>query len=147
MTFSLIPILRRCRAGLLGLVLVTALGTAAGVEVVVNPGVAVSSLSTAMVRAIFAMKLQQWPDGTPIRVFVQSDDSAEHQALCKQVLDLYPYQMRDAWNRLVFTGTGQAPLKVGSSEEMSKRVAETPGAIGYLMKVEKHDAVHAISIR
>lgn len=143
----LIEILHRCRTGLLGLLLAGLLGSAWGIEVVVHPGVAVSTLSPSMARAIFAMKLPQWADGTPVRVFVLTDDSPEHQALCKQVLDLYPYQLRDAWNRLVYTGTGQAPIKVTSVEEMSKRVAATPGAIGYLMKVEKYEAVRVVPVR
>lgn len=141
------PLHCRCRTALLGLVLSLLLGTAWGLDVVVHPGVSLGTLSPSMARAIFAMKLPQWPDGTAVRVFVLADDTAEHQALCKQVLDLYPYQLRDAWNRQVYTGTGQGPVKVGSVEEMSRRVANTPGAIGYLSKVDKNEAVRIVPVR
>ena len=41
-----------------------------------------------------------------------------------------------AWDRLVFSGTGQAPDTVTSTEEMLARVASTPGAIGYLSQIQ-----------
>jgi hypothetical protein len=43
--------------------------------------------------------------------------------------------MRSAWDRLVYSGTGQAPLEVSSEEEMRAKIASTPGAIGYLKTV------------
>jgi len=74
---------------------------------------------------------------------------------CKQILGVFPHQYRAAWDRLVYSGTGQAPLEVaseeemharlagtrgearvvvGSEEEMRARVAGTSGAIGYLSR-------------
>lgn len=121
--------------------------TAWAVDVIVNPGVPVSAISVNTARAIFAMKMNQWPDGKPVRVFVLRDENQEHQALCKQILDLYPYQLREAWNRLVYTGIGQAPMTVGTEEEMVEKVASTPGAIGYVMKANKNETIRALTIR
>lgn len=122
-------------------------GAAQAVDVIVNPGVSVSAVSASTARAIFAMKLSQWPDGKPVRVFVLGDDTLGHQSLCKQVLDLYPYQIREAWNRLIYTGIGQAPATVSTEEEMLRKVASTPGAIGYVMKAEKNETIRALAIR
>lgn len=103
-----------------------------GAEVVVNDGVNQQSLSVTTIRAIFGMRLRTWPGGMPIQVFVLYDDHPLHTRFCKEVLNIFPHQLRLAWDRLVFSGTGQAPYQVSSEQEMRIRIAATPGAIGYL---------------
>lgn len=116
------------------------------VTIIVNPSVTVSSASQNAVRSMFAMKLLQWPDGQPVRVFVLPDDNSLHKAFCKEVLDVYPYQLRQTWDRLVYSGTGQAPIEVGSEEEMLKSVANTPGALGYLKKTKPGERIRTLSV-
>ena len=100
-------------------------------EVITNPGVPDQKLSQTALRAIFSMRLRTWPDGSLIRVFVFSDDFPLHVQFSKKVLNIFPYQLRRTWDRLVFSGTGQAPIEVKSLQEMYDRVASTAGAIGY----------------
>ncbi len=116
------------------------------VEIVAHRGVAVNSLSLASARAIFGMRQVKWPDGTPIRVFVLPDDNAAHGAFCKERLNLFPYQLRQSWDRLVYSGIAQAPSEVSSEEELMSKVAATPGAIGYVRKVKNNDPVKIINI-
>ncbi|MGH8582307.1 MAG: hypothetical protein ACREWG_05870 [Gammaproteobacteria bacterium] len=59
------------------------------------------------------------------------DDYPVHVRFCNEVLGLFPYQLRSAWDRLVDSGTGQAPLQVGDPVEMRNRIDGDPGAIGY----------------
>jgi hypothetical protein len=107
-------------------------GLESQVEVIVNDSVSQSVLPVTTARAIFGMRLRIWPDGTPIEVFVLYDTNPLHGAFCKQILNIFPHQLRLAWDRLVFSGTGQAPHQVNSEQEMRFRVATTRGAIGYL---------------
>lgn len=116
------------------------------VEVVVNDSVQQQVLSVNTVRAIFGMRLRTWPNGRPIRVFVLYDERPLHAAFCKRVLNIFPHQLRLAWDRLVFSGTGQAPNQVGSEEEMRSRIATTPGAIGYLGETTINDSVRVPAI-
>ncbi len=81
--------------------------------------------------SIYVGRLTTWRDGRPIRVFVLPDDAAVHEQFCRQVLGTYPYVLRSAWDKLVYTGTGFAPTVVRDVEEMRRRVESTPGAIGY----------------
>jgi len=118
--------------------------------------------------AIFGMRLRAWEDGTPIRVYVLPDNHAVHIAFCKQILGVFPHQYRTAWDRLVYSGTGQAPLEVaseaemrarlagirgeapvvlGSEEEMRARVAGTAGAIGYLSRKMIDESVTVLQVQ
>jgi hypothetical protein len=65
-------------------------------------------------------------------VFVLKDDDPLHVVFCKQVLHVFPHQMRAAWDRLVFSGTGRAPEPVENMEEMRSRLRSTEGGVGYL---------------
>lgn len=117
-----------------------------GEAVVVHAGLGVQSLELATLRAIFGMRVLEWPDGTPIRVFVMRSDSELHRRFTKGTLQIFPYQLQQAWDRLVFSGTGQAPREVESIEEMRRRIAETPGAIGYLPENTLTDKLAAVEV-
>lgn len=106
--------------------------TACAQEVVVNPSVQERALTRGALRAIFSMRLRTWPDGSSIKVFVLGDNSPLHVKFSKNILNVFPYQLRRTWNRLVYSGTGQAPIQVESIKEIVEQVASTPGAIGYL---------------
>lgn len=116
-------------------------------EIVTNPAVSEKALSANSLRSIFSMRLKTWPDGTKIRVFVLPDDDQLHQSVAKEKLNVFPYQLRSTWDRLVFSGTGQAPIKVDSSEEMLAKVASTPGAIGYLWRANINENVNVLQIK
>jgi ABC-type phosphate transport system substrate-binding protein len=101
---------------------------------IVHPSVEQEQISLSLAKQIFAMKLKQWPGDGPIKVFVLPDRYPLHVRFSKQILDLFPVQLRLVWDRQVFSGTGQAPQVVDSEEEMLRFVADTPGAIGYLSR-------------
>lgn len=110
------------------------------VRPVIHPGINTDHLSRNLLRSIFGMRLRTWQDGLPVRVFVLPDDAPIHGIFTKQQLNIFPYQLRAGWDRLTFTGTGQAPIIVQSEDEMYSLVASTPGAIGYLSeaRIDKH---------
>jgi len=102
-------------------------------HIITNPSVADQHMDVTLLRSIFAMKRRNWDNGEAITVVVLKDTNPAHIEFCKQVLNVYPHQMRRMWDRLVYSGTGQAPIEVSSEEEMKLLIATTPGAIGYLM--------------
>ncbi|SDY31516.1 substrate-binding domain-containing protein [Nitrosomonas sp. Nm58] len=120
--------------------------TSGSIEVVVHLSVNTQHLSRNSLRAIFGMRLRAWQDGSPIRVFVLPDDAPLHNLFAKEKLNIFPYQLRSAWDRLIFSGTGQAPFLVSSEEEMRVRVATTPGAIGYLKRVNIDDSIQILHV-
>ena len=118
----------------------------AGETLVVNPGVEYSDIARGTARSFFYMRLREWPDGTPVRVFVLPDNHSLHVAFAKEVLNVFPYRLRRAWDRAVFAGLGQAPQQVDNVEQMRARVAETPGAIGYLPEDKIDETVRPLDI-
>ena len=103
-------------------------------------------MSRYVLSAIFGMRLTTWPDGTAIRVFVLSEENHLNSLFCKQILHIFPHQLRTAWDRLVYSGTGQAPAVLVSEQEMRTRIANTPGAIGYLTKETLDDTVAILPV-
>lgn len=120
---------------------------AAAVEVIVHPSVGETSMSVANAKSIFSMKQTRWRDGGQIRVFVLPDGHPAHGEFTKKILNLYPYQLRQIWDRQVYSGIGQAPQEVSTEEEMLSRVATTPGAIGYLSKPNVTHQVRILSVQ
>ncbi|THD01189.1 hypothetical protein B1810_20815 [Panacagrimonas perspica] len=102
------------------------------VDIVTSPEHADVALDRTSIRAIFSARLRQWPDGSPIRVFVLPDSEPVHAQFCREQLGTFPYVLRAAWDRLVYTGTGLAPEVVSNEREMRVRLAATRGAIGYV---------------
>ncbi|MGR9114189.1 MAG: hypothetical protein ACU85E_00360 [Gammaproteobacteria bacterium] len=83
-------------------------------------------------REIFFGRRTRWPDGSPLRVFVLPDQNPVHIKFAKEILGVYPYQLRSAWDRMVYSGTGTPPVVVDSLEQMQILITQTPGAIGYI---------------
>jgi hypothetical protein len=128
--------------------------SAVSVQVVTHPGVSLDSGDASpsgyagrlSLRAVFGMRLRAWPDGQPIRVFVLDDDHPVHRRFAKTVLSVYPYQLRRVWDQQVYSGTGQAPNRVGTQQAMREAVAGTAGAIGYLAADQVDDSVRVLGI-
>lgn len=98
-------------------------------------------------RAIFSMRHTEWKNGTPVKVYVFSDNSPEHQMFSKEILEIFPYQLRLAWDRQVFSGIGQYPEQVSSSKEMLAKIKLTPGSIGYIPIQEVSNDVRILQIQ
>lgn len=112
----------------------------AQVILIVQPQNIATELSRNSLRAIFAMRQTEWPNGSAVQVFVLEDKNNTHIAFCKDILGMFPYQLRRVWDRQVFSGTGTAPTIVKTQQEMLIRVAETEGAIGYMMTNDKDNS-------
>ncbi|MCE8042211.1 hypothetical protein HBJ58_08635 [Halomonas desiderata] len=116
------------------------------VVLIAHPQVANTALTRDTTRAIFAMRQRSWPDGQAVRVFVLPNNHPVHARFAKERLTVYPHQLQLAWDRMVFSGTGQAPSQVDNQIEMLERVATTPGALGYLEREYLDDRVQVVTM-
>lgn len=108
-----------------------------------NPG----EVSRNTLRAIFVMRHAKWNDGTPVKVYVYADDSPEHETFSKEVLKFFPRQLRQAWDKQVFSGLGQYPEQVSSTKEMLAKVKATPGSVGYVSIQEVNKDVRILQMQ
>ncbi|HET8707383.1 MAG TPA: hypothetical protein VFM46_13850 [Pseudomonadales bacterium] len=108
-------------------------------SVIVNSSSGADAVSLSEVRAIFSMRLRRWPNGLPVTVYILKSDSVTHSDFCKNILNIYPHQLQATWDRMVYSGTGKAPIVVNSEAEMREMVAATPGAIGYVAEAKLDD--------
>ncbi|MFC6980572.1 substrate-binding domain-containing protein [Microbulbifer taiwanensis] len=115
------------------------------VFVVVNRD-SVDALDQKALRAIFSMRLQNWEDGSKVRVFVLPDNDATHRQFVREILRMYPHQLRRSWDRAIYSGMGEAPEVVSSEEEMTRRLLNNPGAIGYLSEDPRDERLYTVAI-
>lgn len=116
------------------------------VIVIANKNISEKTLTLGAVRSIFGMRLRSWNGGKPIRVFVFNDHHPLHIQFSKKILGVFPHQLRWSWDRLVFSGTGQAPTYVKTESEMLEYVKNTPGAIGYITGGQDHGHVKELPV-
>ncbi len=116
-------------------------------EMIVNPRVGLSTITTNEARLFMTLRLKAWPNGVPVKVFVLPDDDPLHRRFVKNVLGLFPYQLRRVWDRQLFSGTGQAPTTVETEAEMIRRVAADPGGLGYVKTLPVDSTVRSLEVR
>ena len=114
------------------------------VLLVSHSSVSKNKLTRREVRAIFSMRLTHWPNGNPVSVFVLQDNNPLHIKFCKNILNIFPHQLRLVWNKLSFSGTGTAPIELISEQEMLEAIRSTPGAIGYLKEVNDNASLQIL---
>lgn len=117
------------------------------VIVINNPQMTDTLLSTSALRGVFGMRLHNWPEtGTPIKVFVLEDQHPLHENFARTILSIFPHQLRNAWDRVIYSGIGQAPNVVASEQEMLNQVATTAGAVGYISRTMVNNSVRIVEI-
>ena len=111
---------------------------ASELNVMVNESVMVTELSRSELRQIFTGQRQYWDDGTKITVFVLQDRDELHKQFCRDILQMFPYQLSRLWDQITYSGQGVTPVRVISYQALIDALENTPGAIGY---VERTDIV------
>ncbi|WP_373294949.1 hypothetical protein [Vreelandella hamiltonii] len=116
------------------------------IVLVAHPDIEHSALPRDALRAMFAMRQRTWPNGQAMQVFVLPNRDTVHARFAKEMLAVYPHQLQLAWDRMVFSGMGQAPHRVRDQVDMREQVARTPGALGYLEREYLDESVRVISM-
>ena len=104
----------------------------AGVAVIGNPDLGVTSITAAQAADIFLGKMTKLPDGTQITVIEHKDGDAVKEEFYDKVVGKSPSQLKAYWAKLVFTGEGVPPKEYAGDKTVLEHVAGTPGAIGYV---------------
>ncbi len=103
-------------------------------------------LTVRELRAIYSLRLKQWPNGLPITVVALSNDSILHNDFCKKILRVFPHQLKLGWDRVTFSGLGRPPIIAKNKDEMYEIIKNTPGAIGYIDQINKNSESSVIPV-
>lgn len=115
-------------------------------ELIINSEASIKSISQSDLRAVFSGRMRQWPSGVPVRVVLLKGDPDLHVDFCKNYVKYSPLQLRRVWKRVIFSGMGEGPYFVSSTEEMEKAVKEIPGAIGYVGISTQKEGINELSV-
>ena len=139
---------RRKAWGIALLLLATAFPAASeSVQIITSADRKSVAISRELLQGIFTLRLREWPDGLPVRVFVLPDKDELHRRFARDLLGTHPYVLRNTWDRRVFTGTAFAPVVVESESEMRRWVKSTPGAIGYVLHSSGDGRVRVVPVQ
>ncbi len=114
---------------LIALVSCIALNAYGQVSVIANKSVSESTVSPAKLSSIYLLETTTWSNGKKIVVF---DNSSDVKKLFYDMIGKDQMNIRKEWMKKQLTGEARAPETLSSDEEVLKKVAATPGAIGYV---------------
>lgn len=100
--------------------------------VIVNPASEITQLSQDDLTRIFLIKTKTYPNEKPVVPFIPREDDPTRLQFEAAVLEKSPMQVKAYWTRLLFTGRGNPPANLDSADQIKKKVAESPSAIGYI---------------
>jgi ABC-type phosphate transport system substrate-binding protein len=102
----------------------------AQVAIIANKSVGAASIDAGSAANIYALDLKNFGGAT--LVLFDLADGNDAKSKFYGFLGKSPADMKKVWLKAKLTGNGNPPTTVGSDDEMLKKVASTPGAIGYI---------------
>jgi len=123
------------------------LALAKDVALVANKGGSVSVVTMAELAKLCKAQTSRWPDGKSVTLIVRDPASPEMKMVLEKIYSMTP----DAVNELIATANHgrmnhPAILVVSSDEELVKKVAGTPGAVGLVDVYAINSSVDVIKI-
>lgn len=115
----------------------------AQVAVIVHKAAPVDTLTQAELFDYFSCEVKTWSNKTPVVVFDLKPQSEIKEAFY-EFLGKSASRMKSIWMKKLLMGEGDPPQALLSEEEVLKKVAATPGAIGFVSKARVHDGVKVV---
>ena len=128
---SLSKISYRTSLIVMSLVATPSFSCADDLKVMAHESVSIAQLNRSELRQIFTGHRQYWQNGKKITVFVLQDNNELHKQFCRDILQMFPYQLSRLWDQLTYSGQGVTPVRVSSYEALIEALESTEGAIGY----------------
>jgi len=126
--FSMIRKLLCC----LLLALLAGPAAAAELVVVVSARSPITALRAEQVADIFLSEATRFPDGGEVVALDLPIGSPLRDDFYLKVANRTPALMKAYWTKRIFTGRGQPPRELPSSQAVRKLVADNPTLIGYI---------------
>ncbi len=109
----------------------SAAATEVDVAIIVHPDVALDSLGKAQLLDYYTGDIQRWPDGVQVVVTDLKSKGPVRDGFYG-FLGRRPSRMKSIWLRRMLSGEGEPPEAFETEEDVVRRVAATPGAVGFV---------------
>lgn len=101
------------------------------VAVIAHKQVPLDTLSRAQLLDFYSCDIKYWNKALPV-VVIDLKPQSEAKALFYKFLGMPASRMKSVWLRKMLLGEGEPPAAMASEEEVLKKVASTPGALGFV---------------
>lgn len=113
------------------LAVLAAPAASAEVVVIVHKSVPIQTIDSRTLFDLYSGDIKKWSNGQAV-VLLDLDSRGEVRSTFYDYLGKSSSRMRSIWMKNMLAGEGSPPEAIASEEEIIKRVAATPGAIGYV---------------
>lgn len=103
----------------------------AQVAVVAHASVPEQSMDAPTLLDIYTGAIKTWSGGAPI-VLVDLKETTDIKSAFYKFLGMSSSRMKSIWMKNLLAGEGNPPEAIVGENELLKRVAATPGALGYV---------------
>jgi len=105
------------------------------IAVIAHQDVASDTISSAQLRDIYTGDISFWPDGKPIVVCDLNDEMGIHDRFY-DFIAISSSRAKSIWMKRMLSGQSDPPLIFQTGENLAQRIAEIPGAIGFIDEQE-----------
>ena len=115
------------------------------VAIIAHKTVPADSISKIQLIDYFSRDIKTWDNDIPI-VIVDLKEKGEVKKTFYKYLGKSSSRMKSIWMKKKLSGEGNPPASLISEEEVLKKVASTPGAIGFISRSKVTDEVKVLRI-
>ena len=115
------------------------------VAVIAHPSVPEKELNKTKLLDIYSGDVKNWSDGRPV-VVLDLKPTGDIKETFYKFIGKSPSRMKSVWMKRMLSGEGDPPQAVESEAEMVRKVASTPGAIGFVSRAAVNDTVKTLAI-
>jgi len=123
--------MRTIALGIFMLLVTASTPAATEVAVIANPSVTQQSLDARTLLDVYTGAIKTWSDGAPI-VLVDQREKTDTKAAFYNFLGMSASRIKSIWMKNLLAGEGSPPESIATEDELLKRIASTPGALGYV---------------
>lgn len=126
-------------------VLICAVSASGQVAVIANKSVSVGNIKKSDLLNFYTGDIKKWSDMQPIVVF-DLKTKGEVKENFYNFLGKSSSRMKAIWMKKMLSGEGYPPESMKSEEDLLKKVASTPGAIGYISQAAVNEEVKILMV-
>ena len=115
------------------------------VAVIAHKSVPVDTIKKSELLDFYTGDIKKWKDEQPV-VILDLKPRGDTKKAFYNFLGKSPSRMKSIWLKMMLSGEGDPPLSMRSEDELLKKVASTPGAIGFVSQRRVTGDVKTLSL-